>query len=227
MTTFSKVIASALFATAAVGAFAQATGAVNPAASTTPVAAAPAQDTTNNSISAGSGTAVGALSTFNHTEGGGNINSGNTTSTTTNGGVGQAQTVYQTGTKQIILSNQPAMVAPLTTSGMDTCLGSVTGGVSVPGLGVSGGKTVIDENCVMLKNSKRLQELGLNDAALMLMVLSNPMIADALITTNPEIFQAITAKADKSAEVRKAKAKAEAEKEEAKKSKGFMSELFN
>ena len=162
---------------------------------------------TDNSIKAGDGsTAIGALSTYNSSTGGGNINSNNSTSTTTNGGVGSAQNVYQTGAKQVILSTNPAMIAPLTTSGMDTCLGSVTGGLSLPGLSASGGSTVTDKNCVMLKNSKRLQELGLNDAALMLMVMSDPAIKEALITVNPEVYSALTSKAEKAAEIRAAEA---------------------
>ena len=176
---------------------------------------------TDNSINAGQdSTAVGALATFNSSVGGGNINSNNVTNSTNNGGVSQAQNVYQSNGRQVVMSNQPVMLAPLTTSGMDTCLGSITGGVSIPGIGVSGGKTTVDENCVMLKNSKRMQELGLNDAALMLLVLSNDKIKDALITTNPEIFQALTSKADKSAEVRAAARQAKAQEEP---KKGFFS----
>lgn len=51
------------------------------------------------------------------------------------------------------------------TSGADTCLGSVTAGVQTQIIGVSGGKTVIDENCVMIKNTKMLLQMGLPSAA--------------------------------------------------------------
>jgi len=51
------------------------------------------------------------------------------------------------------------------TAGADTCLGSVTGGVQTQILGVSGGKTVVDENCVMIKNTKLLLTMGLPSAA--------------------------------------------------------------
>jgi len=51
------------------------------------------------------------------------------------------------------------------TSGSDTCLGSVTAGVQTQIIGVSGGKTVIDENCVMIKNTKMLLQMGLPSAA--------------------------------------------------------------
>jgi hypothetical protein len=51
------------------------------------------------------------------------------------------------------------------TAGADTCLGSVTGGVQTQILGVSGGKTVVDQNCVMIKNTKLLLTMGLPSAA--------------------------------------------------------------
>ena len=51
------------------------------------------------------------------------------------------------------------------TSGADTCLGSVTAGVQTQILGVSGGKTVVDENCVLIKNTKLLLTMGLPSAA--------------------------------------------------------------
>jgi hypothetical protein len=53
----------------------------------------------------------------------------------------------------------------LVTSGEDTCLGSIGGGVQTQILGLSGGKTVVDENCVMIKNTKLLLTMGLPSAA--------------------------------------------------------------
>ena len=47
------------------------------------------------------------------------------------------------------------------TSGADTCLGSVSGAVQTQLLGVSGGKTVVDENCVKIKNDKLRMEKAL------------------------------------------------------------------
>ena len=47
------------------------------------------------------------------------------------------------------------------TSGTDTCLGSVSGAVQTQLLGVSGGKTVVDENCVKIKNDKLRMEKAL------------------------------------------------------------------
>ncbi len=75
----------------------------------------------------------------------------------------------------------------LTTSGADTCFGSSSGGISAAGIGISGGKTVVDENCVMLKNAKLLSSLGLKDAAVTLLMNSNQDIAKAISQAYPEL----------------------------------------
>ena len=77
----------------------------------------------------------------------------------------------------------------LTTSGTDTCFGSSSGGISAAGIGISGGSTVVDENCVMLKNAKILASLGLTDAAVTLLIISNEDVAEAVSLANPELFE--------------------------------------
>lgn len=69
----------------------------------------------------------------------------------------------------------------LVTSGEDTCLGSVGGGVQTQILGLSGGKTVVDENCVLIKNTKLLIAMGYDSAACY------------YVRQNPQIDQAMTA----------------------------------
>lgn len=54
----------------------------------------------------------------------------------------------------------------LTSSGEDTCLGSISGGAQHAVFGISVGKTVTDANCVKLKRSKMLASLGEREAAL-------------------------------------------------------------
>lgn len=54
--------------------------------------------------------------------------------------------------------------APLT-SGMDTCMGSTSGGAAGPGFSFSVGSTWTDKNCLMLKNARELWNMGLKDAA--------------------------------------------------------------
>jgi hypothetical protein len=58
-----------------------------------------------------------------------------------------------------------AFSAPLTSSG-DTCMGSTSMGASGAVFSVSGGTTWTDKNCVMLKNSRELWNMGLKPAAL-------------------------------------------------------------
>jgi hypothetical protein len=71
------------------------------------------------------------------------------------------------------------------TSGADTCLGSVTGGVQTQILGVSGGKTVVDENCVLIKNTKLLLTMGLPSAACFY-VRQDPKIDEAMVAAGVE-----------------------------------------
>lgn len=51
------------------------------------------------------------------------------------------------------------------TSGLDTCMGSASAGVQTGIVGVSGGKTYVDQNCVMIKQVQLLSQMGLPDAA--------------------------------------------------------------
>ena len=71
------------------------------------------------------------------------------------------------------------------TSGADTCLGSVVGGVQTQILGVSGGKTVVDQNCVMIKNTKLLLTMGLPSAACFY-VRQDPKIDEAMAAAGVE-----------------------------------------
>lgn len=64
------------------------------------------------------------------------------------------------------IRNTPSMAGPNLTTSNDTCMGSVSGSVAVPGFGIGGGSTVIDENCVMLKNSREMWNMGMKAAAL-------------------------------------------------------------
>lgn len=84
----------------------------------------------------------------------------------------QTNTVrYEGGTKSEItgttkVKNVPSVSGPPLVSSNDTCMGSVSGSVNVAGFGVGGGKTVVDTNCVMLKNSRELWNMGMRGAAL-------------------------------------------------------------
>lgn len=60
----------------------------------------------------------------------------------------------------------PSMVAPgLTAAGLETCLGSASGGVSAIGFGLTGGSTYADEGCQARLDSRTLFAMGLKSAA--------------------------------------------------------------
>lgn len=51
------------------------------------------------------------------------------------------------------------------TSGFDTCMGSGSAGLQLSGIGVTGGKTYVDKNCILIKQVQLLRQLGLYEAA--------------------------------------------------------------
>lgn len=76
--------------------------------------------------------------------------------TTTNVNYGGSQTIR----------NVPSVNGPALTSSNDTCMGSTTGSVNFPGFGGSLGTTWTDDNCVMLKNSREMWNMGMKAAGL-------------------------------------------------------------
>ncbi len=67
------------------------------------------------------------------------------------------------------LRNTPSVANAALTSSNDTCMGSVSVGGSGPGFGIAVGSTYKDDNCVMLKNSRELWNMGFKAAAMALM----------------------------------------------------------
>lgn len=86
------------------------------------------------------------------------------TNTTT---VPENQTIRHTGTQTI--KNVPSISAPALTSSNDTCAVSDSGSIAIAGLGLGGGHTSTDANCVMLKNAREMWNMGMKSAALALM----------------------------------------------------------
>lgn len=78
------------------------------------------------------------------------------------GGV-TGQDVHYSGSYTV--KNVPGLGNVNLTTSNDTCLGSWSAGIAVPGFGAQGGSTVVDENCVMLKNAREMRAMGLNAAA--------------------------------------------------------------
>jgi hypothetical protein len=64
----------------------------------------------------------------------------------------------------------PTVVAPgLAAAGMETCLGSASGGVSLMGLGLTFGRTTPDEGCAIRLYARQLHAFGFPKAAMALM----------------------------------------------------------
>jgi hypothetical protein len=78
-----------------------------------------------------------------------------------------AQTAAAESLKPI--KNTPAIGLSQLTSSNDTCMGSVSVGGSGPGFSIGVGTTFTDGNCVMLKNSRELWNMGMKGAAMALM----------------------------------------------------------
>jgi len=108
----------------------------------------------------------------------------NNSSTTITGGTGNYNLNQNADTTSKV-TTVPSMSAPmLVANGSDICLGSLSGSFSMLGYGISGGRTVVDENCVLLKNSARLKELGFVNASIGLLM-SNESIKEAIRTQSP------------------------------------------
>lgn len=70
---------------------------------------------------------------------------------------------HQSGTAT--LKTVPAVYAPALTSSNDTCMGSSSFGAAGVGFGLTIGTTWTDANCVMLKNSREMFNMGMQDAS--------------------------------------------------------------
>jgi hypothetical protein len=91
------------------------------------------------------------------------VNAGNSQTIIFQSGGDSTQRV-EYGTQRI--KNTPSMNPQPLTSSNDTCMGSASGAVNAPGFGFGFGKTYIDSNCVMLKNSREFWNMGMRAAAL-------------------------------------------------------------
>ena len=64
------------------------------------------------------------------------------------------------------IKNVPSVNGPPLATANDTCMGSSSGSINGPGFGIGLGSTWTDRNCVMLKNSRELWNMGFKGAAL-------------------------------------------------------------
>ena len=91
----------------------------------------------------------------------------------------QATTGSQSIHVEAAKRNAPPVYAPGLTSGIDTCLGSTSGGVTTPLGGITGGGTVSDKDCVRIKMSRELDLRGFRPAGV------------AMLCFNDEVRQAM------------------------------------
>lgn len=64
------------------------------------------------------------------------------------------------------IENTPSVSGPSLTTSNDTCMGSTSGSINIAGLGIGGGTSWTDKNCVMLKNARELWNMGMKSAAM-------------------------------------------------------------
>lgn len=94
---------------------------------------------------------------------------------------------------QQTVKNTPSIAIGQLTSSNDTCMGSVSVGGSGPGFSIGVGTTYTDGNCVMLKNSRELWNMGMKAASLALMC-TDKANREALEITGFECPQTTAAK---------------------------------
>jgi hypothetical protein len=95
------------------------------------------------------------------------VNAGNSQSITFTSPPKTEAKVEYSGTQTI--KNVPSVNGPPLTTSNDTCMGSTSGSVNGPGFGIGLGTTWTDDNCLMLKNSRELWNMGMKAASMALM----------------------------------------------------------
>jgi hypothetical protein len=102
-----------------------------------------------------------------------NVNQNLTGTSTVNQNLTGTSNVNQNLTGTSTVKNVPAVFAPgLSAAGLETCLGSVSGGGSVIGWGASFGTTVPDPGCNARLDARTLWSFGLKKAAVARLCLS-------------------------------------------------------
>ncbi len=85
-----------------------------------------------------------------------------------------------------LLFTTPTVVAPgLAAAGIETCLGSTSGGLSVLGGGVTFGTTMVDEGCTIRLLARQLYAFGFQKAAVALMCQDERVAAAMDATGSP------------------------------------------
>lgn len=144
--------------------------------SVTSTSGSSSSSSTKSASNAQSGVSTVNVSIANVSKTGSNGSSGSGTNGTANGAAalaagttGDPTTSVNYGGTQTIKTN-PAIAAPaLTTTLSDTCMGSISLGLSLAGFGATGGTTMVDQACVRRLDAREFRAMGLNDVALALL----------------------------------------------------------
>ena len=120
-------------------------------AATVNIAGTPAQQTVNTNAS---GDVTSRI-----------IQSGTTTQRIEQSGTTTANVNQRVSGTQTIRSAPPIAAPGLAAAGLETCLGSASGGVSAVGFGITGGASIVDEGCQARLDSRTLFYYGLKSAA--------------------------------------------------------------
>lgn len=112
-----------------------------------------------NSVAIGGGNATGGRATGGRSSSSLTVNNNGTPNGTVTG-----VNTNLSGTSTV--KNVPAVFAPgLTAAGLETCLGSVSGGASAIGFGATFGTTIPDPGCAARLDARTLWSMGLKKAA--------------------------------------------------------------
>lgn len=95
----------------------------------------------------------------------GNGGNGGNSSLTINNPANTTATVNSKVSGTQTIKTNPALAVGLTAAGLETCLGSASGMVSVAGFGLGGGSTMTDEGCQARLDARTLASFGLKAAA--------------------------------------------------------------
>lgn len=137
---------------------------------TTGASSATTGEITNTNSTGASTASVGGLSTGASTSSSENTLDNSSVNLSSNQASGNSVSVegdsYVHEARRIPVNT--AYAAPLT-SGIDTCLGSATGGVQTGVLGISLGSTKRDRNCERIKLSRELFAMGMREGAIQLL----------------------------------------------------------
>jgi hypothetical protein len=153
-----KLVMVSCLALAVTGAYAQTTNTNTSGSNSTSVSGSNSANDSSNRTRVD----VDAGSTSGSVSGSSSVSNGNT-------GVSQANIFTAPTETTATIKNVPSVNGPPLTTSNDTCMGSTSGSVNGPGFGIGLGTTWTDDNCLMLKNSRELWNMGMKAASMALM----------------------------------------------------------